>query len=104
MKLLRSPLGRLRLAALAEGVSYLLLLFGAMPLKYFFGQPLAVRIVGSIHGALFVIFAMALLAAWIDRRWSFKRPLLVFVASLLPFGAFVMDRSLQAEQRKLPDD
>ncbi|MFN0129126.1 MAG: DUF3817 domain-containing protein [Verrucomicrobiales bacterium] len=104
MKLLRSPLGRLRLAALSEGVSYLLLLFGAMPLKHLYGQPLAVRIVGSIHGALFVVFGTALLAAWIDRRWSIKRPLLVFICSLLPFGAFVMDRSLRAEQRKLPAD
>ncbi|MFN0129905.1 MAG: DUF3817 domain-containing protein, partial [Verrucomicrobiales bacterium] len=56
------------------------------------------RIVGSIHGALFVIFGMALLAAWIDRRWSFTRPLLVFISSLLPFGVFFMDRSLRAEQ------
>jgi integral membrane protein len=102
MKLLASPLGRLRAAALAEGVSYLVLLFAAMPLKYFFGQPLAVRIVGSIHGLLFLVFGAALLAAWHHRRWPLRRATLVFLSSLVPFGAFVMDRSLKREHQTLP--
>ena len=101
MRFLDSPLGRLRLAALAEGVSYLVLLFAAMPMKYFFGQPLAVRIVGSLHGLLFIVFAAALLAAWCNRRWSLPRPTLVFLSSLVPFGAFIMDRSLKREHHSL---
>lgn len=102
MNLWRSPLGRLRLAALAEGVSYLVLLFAAMPLKYAFDMPLAVRIVGSIHGALFIAFGASLLAAWACHRWPVSRPALVFLSSLVPFGAFLMDRSLKREQRALP--
>jgi integral membrane protein len=102
MKLLASPLGRLRVAALAEGVSYLVLLFAAMPLKYFFGQPLAVRIVGSLHGLLFLVFGAALLAAWHHRRWPLSRATLVFLSSLVPFGAFVMDCSLKREHQTLP--
>lgn len=93
-----SPLGRLRLAALAEGVSYLVLLGIAMPLKYAYGLPLAVRLVGSLHGLLFLVFGAALLAAWHNRRWPIQRPAIVFLSSLIPFGAFVMDRSLKREQ------
>jgi integral membrane protein len=55
-----SSLRRLRAVALLEGVSYLLLLFVAMPLKYFWEMPLAVRIVGSLHGMLFIVFLAAL--------------------------------------------
>lgn len=104
MRMLHSPLGRLRTVALAEGVSYLVLLFAAMPLKYFFDMPLAVRIVGMAHGVLFILFGAALLAAWSDRRWPIVRPTLVFLASLLPFGAFVMDRSLQREHHALAQE
>jgi len=94
----QSALGRLRLAALAEGVSYLILLGIAMPLKYAFGLPLAVRLVGSLHGLLFIVFGAALLSAWHSRRWPIRRPVLVFISSLIPFGAFLMDRSLKREQ------
>ena len=102
MNLWHTPLGRLRLAALAEGVSYLVLLFAAMPLKYLFGLPMAVRIVGAAHGALFIVFGICLLAAWARHRWPIARPALVFLSSLVPFGAFLMDRSLKREQQALP--
>ena len=59
----------LRKISLAEGISYLLLLGIAMPLKYWAGLPLAVKIVGSIHGALFVVFCAALLRALVAARW-----------------------------------
>jgi integral membrane protein len=99
MNILRTPLGRLRLVAIAEGISYLLLLFVAMPLKYLWAMPQAVRVVGMAHGVLFIAFCGALLLAWSDRRWSFGRATLVFLSSLVPFGTFVMDRSLKREQR-----
>ncbi len=102
MNLTRSPLGRLRLAALAEGVSYLILLFAAMPLKYLLGLPLAVRVVGLIHGLLFIVFGACLLAAWARHRWPVTRPALVLLSSLVPFGAFFMDRSLKREHLALP--
>lgn len=97
-----SPLGRLRLTALAEGVSYLVLLFVAMPLKYLFSMPLAVRLVGTAHGLLFIAFGACLLAAWARHRWPVTRPALVLLSSLVPFGAFLMDRSLRREHRALP--
>ena len=92
-----SSLVQFRMVALAEGASFLTLLFIAMPLKYLAGLPLAVRIVGSLHGALFVLFIVTLARAASEHDWSLLRALYAFVASLIPFGTFVFDRSLKQE-------
>ena len=68
-----------------------------MPLKYLADLPLAVRIVGSVHGVLFLIFMVALYRAGSERGWPFRRWLTAFVSSLVPFGTFVFDRSLRRE-------
>ena len=92
-----------RQIAFYEGISYLLLLFVAMPLKYFAGMPMAVRIVGSLHGALFVAFVAALL--WVMSRykknivWGIK----AFISSLLPFGTFYMEKFWKQEQLALSE-
>ncbi len=91
-----NPISFLRQVALVEAVSFLVLLGVAMPLKYFAGFPLAVKIVGWIHGLLFVIFGLALLRVWITARWPFGRVVMVFIAALLPFGPFVVDRRMRA--------
>ena len=90
-------LRQLRLAALLEGSSFLILLFIAMPLKYLAGLPLAVRIAGSVHGLLFVIFMAALFRAGSAHDWPLRRWVVAFVASIVPFGTFVFDRSLRRE-------
>lgn len=90
-----NPIPFLRKIALAEGVSFLVLLGIAMPLKYFAGYPMAVLVAGSIHGLLFVIFCFALLRAMTAARWSLGRAASVFVASLLPFGPFLFDKKLR---------
>ena len=92
-----TALRHLRLVALLEGTSFLVLLFIAMPLKYLADQPLAVRIVGSLHGLLFLIFLAALYRAGSVRRWPFRRSVHAFIASIVPFGTFVFDRSLRHE-------
>ena len=92
-----TALQQFRLAALSEGWSYLVLLFVAMPLKYAAGLPMAVRIVGSLHGLLFIVFLMALYRVVRDRNWPFRRAFRAFVCCLIPFGAFVFDRSLRRE-------
>lgn len=99
---LMMSLQKLRLVAFLEGVSFLLLLFVAMPLKYFAGLPLAVRIVGLAHGLLFILFVIALLRAATGHKWPLRRAVTAFVASLLPFGTLVFDRSLRSEIAKLP--
>jgi integral membrane protein len=90
-------LRQLRLVAFLEGSSFLVLLFIAMPLKYLMGLPLAVRIVGSVHGLLFLMFMAALYRAAHERSWPLSRSLLAFVSSIVPFGTFVFDRSLRRE-------
>ena len=99
--ILRTPIGRLRVVAFVEGCSYLLLLGIAMPLKYFLGMPLAVKIVGAIHGGLFVLFCVALVQAMIAARWSMLRAIIVFASSLVPFGTFFIDARLKREDEAL---
>ncbi len=92
---MKNPVAQLRMCSLAEGVSFLVLLGIAMPLKYWAGMPLAVRIVGSLHGALFVVFCVLLLRALLAARWPLGRAALIFAASLVPFAPFWLDRHLR---------
>ncbi|WP_317048755.1 DUF3817 domain-containing protein [Hymenobacter sediminis] len=68
--LLRTSLGRLRVVGFLEGISFLVLLGIAMPLKYLLGQPEAVRIVGMAHGVLFVAYVLLVLQVSLERSWS----------------------------------
>ena len=94
MHSLKTPLGRLRLIGWWEGVSFLVLLGAAMPLKYFAGMPLAVRVVGLAHGVLFILYVLATLQAAAALRWSWRRTALVLVAALLPGGPFVVEAKI----------
>ncbi|NMO13990.1 DUF3817 domain-containing protein [Pyxidicoccus fallax] len=97
--MLKTPLGRFRAVALAEGLSFVVLLFIAMPLKYGAGMPLAVKYVGWAHGLLFVLYLFALMEAAIACRWSLVRAVGAFIASLVPFGTFVLDARLRREEQ-----
>lgn len=83
---------RFRVIAIAEGISFLLLLFIAMPLKYWADMPEAVKYTGWAHGVLFVAYIIFLLEIRSDLQWSFGKTLVAFSASLMPFGPFLMDR------------
>ena len=96
MSVASQALTRFRWISLAEGVSYLVLLGVAMPLKYAAGIPSAVRIVGMLHGVLFVAFVLLLAAAAKAERWSVKQIGVAMIASLVPFGAFWLERRLRA--------
>ena len=92
---LSTHLGRVRLISLMEGWSFVVLLFIAMPLKYFADQPLAVRIVGMGHGVLFLILiAAALQAQFNEDHWPLKRTFFVCLGALLPFGPFIVDAKM----------
>jgi integral membrane protein len=93
--MLSTSLGRFRLVSLCEGMSYVVLLAIAMPLKYAAGQPRAVTIVGGIHGALFVLFCIALLAAAREQRWKIRTMVVAMIAAILPLGAFWLERALR---------
>jgi integral membrane protein len=89
------------MTALAEGSSFLLLLFIAMPMKYFMGMPLAVRVVGSIHGLLFLAYVAQLAKLRTTHQWDSKFSSSAFLASLLPFGPFIFDKHLRAKESAL---
>lgn len=96
-KLLHTPVGRLRIIAILEGVSFLVLLGIAMPLKYGWGFDSAVRWTGWAHGVLFIVFCFALVIAMQAAKWPIWKAGVVFIAALLPFGPFVIDRRLRDE-------
>ena len=93
-----SQIRTFRLTALAEGVSFLTLLFIAMPMKYFMGMPEAVRVVGSIHGILFLLYVGLLATLHFRQRWPVIFSLYAFVASIIPFGTFVLDKQLREKE------
>ena len=96
--MLRTSIGRLRAIGFIEGVSFLLLLGVAMPLKYFAGMPQAVTAAGWLHGILFISFCIALTQAHQDANWSPWRSGTVLIAALLPFGPFAIDKKLRREE------
>ena len=85
----------LRILGNIEGVSYLLLLGVAMPMKYFFEMPMAVKIVGMTHGVLFVAYCVLLALSLKRFNWTLKFGAYLFIATLIPFGTFVTDRKLR---------
>ncbi|HSN59848.1 MAG TPA: DUF3817 domain-containing protein [Ferruginibacter sp.] len=92
-----TSMGTFRLIGIMEGISYLLLLLIAMPLKYMAGLPLMVKYMGWAHGVLFVLFGFYLIKVWVQYKWSFGKTTMAFIASLLPFGTFVLDKNLKKE-------
>ncbi|MDP3851254.1 MAG: DUF3817 domain-containing protein [Luteolibacter sp.] len=96
-----TPMFLLRAASLTEGVSFLLLLGVAMPLKYLWDQPLAVKWAGWAHGVLFIALGALVLLAMLRAALPFKLALIVGLAALLPAGPFFADRLLKCHQRRL---
>jgi integral membrane protein len=97
--MMSTPLGRLRLFGLLEGVSCLVLFLVAMPLKYAAGIPDLIYPVGLAHGVLFMLYVVA--AAWVAklRKWPLSRLAVAFAAAFVPFGTFAFDASLRREQQ-----
>ena len=85
----------LRILGNIEGVSYLLLLGIAMPMKYLLDMPMAVKIVGMAHGVLFLAYCLLLAICMKNFKWKFGFSLYLFIATLIPFGTFVTDRKLR---------
>jgi len=88
-------LRRFRLIGLIEGLSYLTLLFLAMPMKYMMGEPIYVKIVGMIHGMLFIIFVLAQASLSAKYKFKIRENAIFFIASLIPFGTFFTDSKLK---------
>jgi integral membrane protein len=93
-----SPIRAFRITALAEGTSFLILLCIAMPMKYFMGMPMAVRVAGSIHGLLFLLYVGQLARLRTAYQWDNRFSIQAFIASILPFGTFLFDKSLREKE------
>ncbi len=87
---------KFRLINFIEGISYLVLVFIAMPLKYMFDYPIATKISGMTHGILFIIFLIMLSQAMQKYKFDIKFSVILFIASLIPFGTTWTDRKLKA--------
>ncbi|RBW67315.1 DUF3817 domain-containing protein [Bacillus taeanensis] len=94
---MKNPLSLFRMIGFSEGISFLLLLGIAMPLKYMFDYPLAVTVVGAIHGGLFVLYIMAIVYMKFAFRWSIVKSMLAVISSVIPFGPFIFDAKLVRE-------
>jgi integral membrane protein len=89
----KTALGRLRILAILEGISYLLLGI-TMPLKYMLDIPGPNYIVGMAHGILFILYVIFSLQNIYLQRWGFWTSILVLGASLIPVGTFIIDAKI----------
>lgn len=84
-----------RIIALLEGISYVLLLFIAVPIKYAYGVALYVQILGMPHGLLFMVYILLTIVLIFKNNWIKKNFFYVIVASVIPFGTFMVDFKLK---------
>ncbi|HAD96105.1 MAG TPA: DUF3817 domain-containing protein [Cryomorphaceae bacterium] len=96
LQLLKTNIGRLRIIAFLEGLSLILLVFVAVPLKYMLGNPIGSEVLGPIHGALFLLFIINTISVAIEYDWGFsnRTTWMVLISSFIPFGTFYMDRTV----------
>jgi integral membrane protein len=97
-------LGRLRIAALIEGITCIILYLIAMPLKYMAGIETAVKIPGMVHGIFFIAYLLALLPVYRLQKWSFKTLFIAGIASVVPFMTFWIDVKYLKEPTLNNDD
>ncbi len=89
-----SELQKFRLINKIEGISFIILIFIAMPLKYSFGYPIATKVVGMLHGLLVFAFIYQIIEAKKEAGFTLKETALYSLLSLIPFGSFYTDRLL----------
>ena len=80
-----------RIISFLEGISYLLLLFIAVPLKYFYGDEFLVKILGMPHGILFMLYIFFSIILKNKMNWSIRETIEIMIGSIIPFGTFYID-------------
>jgi integral membrane protein len=95
--LTQKKLDRFLKTGLAEGLSFIVLLVIAMPLKYMANMALPVRIVGMLHGVLFILYTIYLLQAAIAYKWTISKTAAAFFLSFIPMGTFFLESLLKKE-------
>lgn len=81
-----------RITSILEGISYLSLFAITMPLKYLADLPMPNKYAGYAHGILFIAYIILAVVFWFQKKWSFKRGVILLIASLLPFATFYVDK------------
>lgn len=92
----KNALKHFRFIGILEGSSLVILLFIAMPLKYWFNLPQAVTVIGTIHGYIFLVYMLAIVYAMIAVRWPFRFTIGAVLSAFIPFGNFVLDSRLKS--------
>ncbi|MCU7613708.1 DUF3817 domain-containing protein [Chryseobacterium sp. GMJ5] len=88
-------MGRLRIIAILEGISLLILVGIAVPMKYALGNTSLVKTMGPVHGGLFLLFLFNTLSVGVEQKWKFKETTWkVLLACMIPFGSFYVDRKI----------
>jgi integral membrane protein len=87
-----TALRRFQFSAYVVGIGLLILVFVAMPLKYFADEPLVVQVVSPIHGLLFILYLLSTLELSARSRWPVRRTALIMLAGTIPFLSFIVER------------
>lgn len=93
-KFFKPGIGLLRLLGFLEGISFIVLVFIAMPIKYIGNNPEPVQVFGQAHGLLFVLFVVYALVVGIKLKWNIKLLFQVLISSIIPFGTFYIDKKI----------
>jgi len=95
LQLFKTNIGRLRILAFLEGISLLVLVFIAVPFKYLYENPTYTKLLGPIHGVLFLLFIFNTLSVGVEQNWKFKTTTWkIIVACFIPFGTFYIDKQI----------
>ncbi len=81
-----------RILSFLEGVSFLLILFVTMPLKYIFDMGEPNKVIGMAHGVLFLLYIVLAILVKVEKQWTLKTLAIVLLCSIVPFGTFWMDK------------
>lgn len=93
--LLKTKVGRLRIVGFMEGVSLLALVLIGMPLKHYYGDATVTKILGPVHGAIFLLFLFNTLSVGVEQHWRFATTTWkVLLACFIPFGTFYIDKKI----------
>lgn len=90
-KLLKTKIGRLRIMGFLEGISLIVLVFIAVPMKYWYDDASLTKMMGPIHGALFLLFLLNTFSAGIEQKWKVKTTGMILASCFIPFGTFYVD-------------
>lgn len=81
-----------RIVGYLEGASYILLLFVAVPVKYYADNPQLVKLLGMPHGLLFVTYVVMSIINSRVFKWSASKTFQILISSIIPFGTYYIDK------------